>query len=359
MKPDKTKLNKLKRRLYKYLIRFRSLIYIFSLLLLILILIWLAPKAITLFKQAVKGPKMIISLINPSLQNLDSFKDRTNILLLGIAGDDNPGADLTDSIILASINLKTSDAVIISLPRDIWVESLQAKLNTAYHYGEEKKAGSGLILAESAASEIINQPIHYGVLLNFSGFEQAIDTIGGIKVNVPRGFIDEKYPIPGQEEAQPESARYEKLEFFSGEQLMNGPTALKYVRSRNAPGEEGTDYARAQRQQRVILAFKDKIFSLKILLNPSKLKTLHQIFKNSVKTDFPSSTYPDLAKLASRIDRSNIRTGIIDQGSQIEDIPALLYNPPASLYGQWVLLPINDDWQAIYQYIEEILYQNQ
>jgi len=181
--------------------------------------------------------------------------------------------------------------------------------------------------------------------------------VDGIDLYVPHGFVDEKYPVPGQEEAEIETDRYEILKFEPGDQHMNGSTALKYVRSRHAEGIEGTDYARSQRQQRVILSLKEKILSSRTLFNLKKLQSLKQIFKDSVKTDLSPKTYPDLLKLGVRLDQPNIRTGIIDQGSQNEDIPALLYNPPLSLYGQWVLLPINDNWQAIFNYVEEILYQ--
>jgi len=280
-------------------------------------------------------------------------------LLLGVGGGTHAGADLTDSIMLISVNLATADTVLISLPRDIWVESLSAKLNTAYHSGEAQQPGGGLVLTKAAVSEIINQPIHYAALLDFSGFETAIDIVGGLDLNVPHGFIDKKYPLPGQETAPVESDRYKVLQFYPGQQHMDGPTALKYVRSRYAEGEEGTDYARAQRQQLVLLAFKDELLSTRILLNPSKLKALIKTFKTAVKTDLPSNTYPDLIKLALRIKSSGLRTGIIDQGSSSEEIPPLLYNPPANLYGQWVLLPINHNWQAVYDHVAEILYQNQ
>ena len=359
MKPDKPKFSKLKRRFYKHLWLFRPLSYLLIITIIILFFIWFTPKLKTPFKKIIKGPAAVVSLINPGINNLLSFKDRTNILLLGAGGGDHPGGDLTDSIMLISINLISGDTVIISLPRDIWVESLSSKLNTAYHFGEGKKPGGGLVLVKSAVSEIINQPIHYAVMLDFSGFEEGIDTLGGINLNVPHGFIDEKYPVPGKEDIQPESDRYEKLEFLAGEQHMDGATALKYVRSRNAEGIEGTDYARSQRQQRVILSFKDELLSIKNILNFKKIKILYQIYKNSVKTDFPAGAYSDVFKLSFKIDKDNIRTGIIDQGSENEDIPALLYNPPTSLYGQWVLIPINNDWQAVYNHVEEILYQNQ
>lgn len=341
----------LKRKSYQYLLFLRPLIYFLCFFLVVLSFIWFIPKLKPLLK--------VFSLLNPAITQINSFRDRTNILLLGIGGGTHAGADLTDSIMLISVNLATADTVLISLPRDIWVESLSAKLNTAYHFGETQQPGGGLVLTKAAVSEIINQPAHYAALLDFSGFETAIDIVGGLDLNVPHGFIDKKYPLPGQETAAVESDRYEILQFYSGQQHMDGPTALKYVRSRYAEGEEGTDYARAQRQQLVLLAFKDKVLSTRILLNPSKLKALITTFKTAVKTDLPPSTYPDLIKLALRIKSSGLRTGIIDQGSDNEEIPPLLYNPPANLYGQWVLLPINHNWQAVYDHVAEILYQNQ
>jgi len=359
MKSDSIKFYKFKRRLYKHLWLIRPLTYIAVFSLVIFTLYFIAPKLISIIKPVTKTAGSAISLLNPSLTHINSFRDRTNILLLGIGGGDHPGADLTDSLMLISINLESGDTVLISLPRDIWVESLSAKLNSAYHYGEDKQSGSGLILASSAVAEITNQPIHYTVLLDFSGFEAAIDVLGGLNVNIPHSFTDEKYPIPGKEDALPESDRFETISFSSGPQILDGSTALKYVRSRHAEGEEGTDYARAQRQQRIILAFKDQLLQFKTILNFKKIKVLSQIFKNSVKTNIPQDTYPDLVKLLLRLDQQKIRTGIIDQGSDNEDIPPLLYNPPVSLYGQWVLLPVNNNWELIHMHIADIIYQNQ
>ncbi|MCX6816988.1 MAG: LCP family protein [Candidatus Beckwithbacteria bacterium] len=341
---------KLKRRTYQFILFLRPVFYLAVISLIILFFIWFIPKTKPLTK--------IFSLINPAITQLNSFRGRTNFLLLGIGGGDHPGADLTDSIMFISVNLTHSDTVLISLPRDIWIESLSAKINTAYEFGEAKQLGGGLVLAKSAVSEIINQPVHYAVLLDFSGFERAIDIVGGIDLNVLHGFTDPQYPVPGKETAEPESSRYEALTFSPGQQHMDGSLALKYVRSRYSQGEEGSDYARAQRQQLVLLAFKDKVLSPSVLLNPAKLKALYQEFKHAVKTDLSTSSYIDLVKLVLRVKSSSLRTGIVDQGSSSEDIPALLYNPPSSLYGQWVLLPVNNNWQSVYSYVSELLYQN-
>lgn len=297
--------------------------------------------------------------LNPTITQLHSYRGRTNFLLLGVGGEGHDGGDLTDSLILLSVNVTSGDAVLLSLPRDIWVKSLAAKLNTAYHYGEAKQPGGGLVLAKASVAEVINQPVHYGVVLDFSGFERLIDILGGIEVEVPRGFTDSLYPIPGKETAEPESKRYETIEFKSGKQHFDGATVLKYVRSRHAEGEEGTDYARAQRQQRVILAVKNELLKPANWLNLKKIKQLQQALLASVNTDITGTVYPDLVKLAFKIDQDQIRTGVIDQGSQTEEIPPLLYNPPVSRYGQWVLLPAGDDWEQVYQYVAELLYQNQ
>lgn len=341
----------LKRRLYQILLWLKPIIYLFLIGFVILFFTWFIFKLKPLFKFA--------SVINPAITQLNSSRDRVNFLLLGMAGGDHPGADLTDSLMFISLNLLTGDTVLISLPRDIWVESLKAKLNTAYHFGEVKQPGGGLTLVKAAVSEITNQPIHYAAVLDFSGFAKAIDVLGGLEINILHEFTDKEYPIPGQETAEPVSDRYETIHFIAGKQHLNGSAALKYVRSRHASGEEGTDFARAQRQQLVILAFKDQLLSAKILLNPSKLNQLKTIISDSVKSDIPSSAQPDLFKLLMRLNRSQIRTGIIDQGSESEEIPPLLYHPSDNLYGQWVLLPVNNNWQTIHQYINDLIFQNQ
>jgi len=350
---------KLRRRLYKHLWLVRPLTYLLAVAVFLSLVILLSPALGRGLKNLARGPAAAVSFLNPSVTSLESFKGRTNFLLLGVAGGDHPGGELTDSIMLISVELLSGDAVLVSLPRDIWVESLQAKLNTAYFYGEGKLDGGGLTLSRAAVAEIVNQPVHYAALLDFSGFEKAIDIVGGISVDVPHGFVDAKYPIPGKENAEPESDRYQTVEFKAGSQVMDGVTALKYIRSRNAAGEEGTDYARSQRQQRVILSFKKKLLSPKVFLSLKKVKGLYQIFSASVKTDIPQKSWSDLAKLALRVDQDSLRTGILNQGSEVEDIPQLLYHPPDSLYGAWVLIPVDNDWTLVHDYIDELFYQNQ
>jgi len=282
---------------------------------------------------------------------LRQSNERVNLLVLGAGGTNHIGSDLTDSILFASVDLKSGETVLLSVPRDVWLDSLRAKINTAYYYGEEKKQGGGLILSKAAVSEVLGQPIHYGLLLDFDGFVRAIDLVEGVEIDVERAFDDYQYPVPGMEQAEPEELRYEHLHFNAGFQTMNGSLALKYVRSRYAEGEEGTDFARSQRQQKLLLAFKDKVFSMKTFFNPKKIRELAGIFGDSVKTDINEREYSEFLKLSLKIKESKIKAVALGDD--------LFINPPKNQYeNQWVLVPKNNDWQAVYQYIEELLTSN-
>src|SRR3990167_5619174 len=196
---------------------------------------------------------------------------RTDILIMGKAGEGHTAPDLTDTIIFVSVSHIDSSVILLSLPRDIWIPSLRAKLNSAYYWGNQKQEKGGLILAKSSTEEIVGKPIHYGIIVDFSGFKRIIDVLGGIKVEVQTSFIDEKYPIAGREndecDGDPDfKCRYESVKFDAGVQSMDGETALKFVRSRNAEGDEGTDLARSARQQKVIAATKDRVLKPDVFL---------------------------------------------------------------------------------------------
>jgi len=113
------------------------------------------------------------------------------------------------------------------------------------------------VLAKSVAEEIVGIPVHYAVVVDFDFFQKVIDELGGIEVDVETDFVDDRYPIKGREDdlcnGDPKfSCRYETVEFKKGLQFMDGGAALKFVRSRNAEGDEGTDLARIARQEKVI-----------------------------------------------------------------------------------------------------------
>src|SRR3989344_839688 len=131
-----------------------------------------------------------------SIDGIKAYDNHANILFLGIAGADHDGPNPSDSIVVASYNLKTNHLTTISIPRDIWSEALHDKINSAYAYGEAKKKGAGFILAKAEVETIVGQPIHYAVAVNFNQFEELINFFGGIDVNVEKTFDDYAFPIP-------------------------------------------------------------------------------------------------------------------------------------------------------------------
>ncbi|KKU13681.1 MAG: Cell envelope-related transcriptional attenuator [Microgenomates group bacterium GW2011_GWC2_45_8] len=259
--------------------------------------------------------------------NLRTDAGRTNVVFLGVGGDSHPGGDLTDSMIIFSYSHATRALTLVPLPRDIWVPSLAAKINTAYHYG-------GIPLTKSTTSELVGLPIHYAVTLDFQGFERMIDAVGGIDVEVKRTLDDYLYPIPGQETAEPESARYEHLHFESGPLHLDGATALKFARSRHAVGEEGTDFARSTRQEQVIVAFKNKLLSSSTLLSLSTLQSLFGNLQNSLVTDMNNLEIGAFIRIFLDYSKG-------DTPSRSLDLTGLFVSPKstAPYSGQWVLIP--------------------
>jgi LCP family protein required for cell wall assembly len=196
----KTNLLKLRRLASRYYRQIKIGLIIFSLLFFLLFLK-------TVFPYLLSGGRIIgglassgVSLVSQSATDLQGENGRVNFLLLGISDKEKAGAELTDTIIFLSINPQTGNAVMLSLPRDIWIASMRAKLNTAYYYGNQKKAGGGLILAKASVSEILGQPVDYGVVIDFTGFEKLIDLLGDVTVKVERSFTDEKFPLLGKED---------------------------------------------------------------------------------------------------------------------------------------------------------------
>ncbi|EKD65127.1 MAG: cell envelope-related transcriptional attenuator [uncultured bacterium] len=325
-----------------------------------------------------QGPKffpiILEFLFNREIE-LKKTENNINVILLGTGGGVHQGPDLTDTIIFASIDPGKNRVVLVSIPRDLWVPDLRAKINSAYAYGNSKKEQGGLILAKAVVADIINQPIDYAIRIDFNGFVKAVDLIGGLDVDVERTFDDFEYPIVGSEDdlcgrkeeeiellatasSQLEAfpCRYTHVRFNQGIQHMNGETALQFVRSRHAEGEEGTDFARSKRQEKIIASFKDKVFALETLVNPVKVIGLYSTIKDSIDTNIQEEEIDDFIKLAQKMQEAVIYSATIDYGDEKQDRPGLLLNPPISsdFRGQWVLIPRigNGDFSEIQKYVE-------
>lgn len=286
---------------------------------------------------------------NNSVKKID---DTVNILILGIAGGNHEGPNLSDSIIVLHYNFKTNRMLTIGIPRDIWSDTLKDKINTAYAYGEAKQEDGGLKLAKAEVSAITGMPIQYSMVISFSKFRDLIDFLGGVTVNVEKSFTDSEFPIEGKENDLCDGdtkyrCRYETITFHKGKTRMDGTTALKFVRSRHAEGEEGSDFARSKRQQMVISAIKEKIVEIVMSLDLETLKNLYAKTDALVNRDVTNQQLMTIVRdivLSKNFVQKNLFLP--------ED---LFIVPEYSKYeGKYVLIP-QTDWNEIYTFTQCLL----
>lgn len=312
-------------------------------------MVWLAP----LYKYFPQAVTLSRGFLEGSPADLRSSNSRTNFSILGLGGQKNDPSGLTDTQLLVSYDHANKRHLLLSIPRDIWIPEINGKINSAYSYGNNSE-GAGIVLTNSLISKITGQPIHYSVVISFDGFIRLVDILGGIEVYVDRSFTDTKYPISGREsdlcDGDVETkCRWETIYFGQGKHYFNGAEALKFVRSRHAQGEEGTDFARAARQQKVILAVKDKLQSPRFWSSPWKVNQLLITLGDVVETDVPQKDLGILAKLFVTLNRQNVKSEVL----------SLLVHPPTSAkYGnEWVLVPKGDNWENVHSWVSCLIAQ--
>ena len=259
-------------------------------------------------------------------------KERVNILLLGIdQREDQHGPWRTDTMIVLTLDPENNMAGILSIPRDLWgplPRYGENRINTAHYTGDLKKyPGGGPALAIKTVQYNLGIPIHYYVRVNFSGFVEAVDTIGGVDIYVEKEIDDPLYP---------DSAYgYDPLYIPAGLQHMDGELALEYARTRHS----GSDFDRLRRQQQVIMAVRDKVLRFELL--PQLLPKLPELLKtvgDAMQTDLQLDEMLNLVQSASQIDDEHIKTAAIDS-SMTE--PTTRYN------GAQVLIPIRDEIRTV------------
>lgn len=341
----------------------------------------------------------VVNLITTGT-SLRSDEGQVNVLLLGMAGVSHDGATLTDTILVASYNLKSKQLHLISIPRDLWLPSLKLKANAVYQTGFEQKLD--LENAKTVMGNIVGLPIHYGLRIDFNGFIEAIDVLSGVDIEVEREFDDYNYPITGKEDdlcgfieeerefneeeakklniatgkikvfISPEgtiatdsaqedkgvkyfSCRYEHIHFNKGLNQIDGETALKFVRSRHGTNSEGSDFARSRRQEKVIQAVRNKILSIETLTNVEKLKELLDVLGKSLDTDISIKDGAEFFKFSKQLKQT---FSIVLDDSKRKGLPegrkSLLIHPSISEYGAYVLISQDDDFTIIHNYIKSV-----
>lgn len=280
---------------------------------------------------------------SPVLQGkkLDSDKNkRINILLLGIGGAGHDGPNLTDTIQVASVDPKAKTVTMLSIPRDLYVQVPgsyeKVKINEIHAVGEDRGSkGGGPALAKEEVADILDVPIHYFIRVDFDGFQQLVDAVGGVDVNVQERLYDPYYP---------RGYGYQVLDIKPGLQHMNGGLALKYARSR----ETTSDFDRSRRQQEVLVAVRDKATTLQYLANPAKISQLVDIVGDHIKTDLSLSEAQKLAQIIRDIPNQAITSKVLDNAPT-----GLLYDS-VSPSGAYILLPRAGDYSGIREFANQL-----
>ena len=238
---------------------------------------------------------------------------RLNILLIGADQRTEDDTFNTDTMIVVSIDTTTKQVAMFSLPRDtvdvplapgaaqnVFGSLYRGKINSlwsaATHRGDlfpGNQAQRGFNALKSTLGNLYGLQVDYYVEVNFDGFKQVVDTLGGVTINVQMPVMDDHYPG--------DDGRLHRVYIPTGIQHMTGSEALVYARSRHA----STDFDRAQRQQRVLLSLREQA-NIEALV--TKFPALVKALRNAVHTDIPISQLQKLLPIAGDIDTSSIRS---------------------------------------------------
>ncbi|MBI2464265.1 LCP family protein [Candidatus Peregrinibacteria bacterium] len=261
-------------------------------------------------------------------------ENRTNVLLLGTGTEDHEGSDLTDTVMVASLDHEKQTLSIISLPRDLYIvtEFGPSRINQIYEHGlKSATKEKGLEVLKTAIQKIIGMQIHYYAKIDFKGFEEFVDAIGGVDIFVDQKIIDTSYP-------KGETFEYETFVLEKGPRHLDGKTALKYARTRKCTICLDGDFGRAKRQHQILNAIKDKTISAKTLLSPSKIKNIFQIIRNNFDSDLNVNDFLYIAAQGKNFSNNTIFSWVIHDNP--DQAGGFLYVPERKYYGgAFVLLP--------------------
>jgi len=285
----------------------------------------------------------LADLIIPGDRKLVGEKDgQINILMGAIGGKGHDGENLTDTIMVAMVRPQEKQIALLSIPRDLFVRlpgtNSFTKINAINAYKGTSKDSDGIVALGQKVEEITGLKIHYYARIDFTAFKQIVDKIGGVEVTIPVSFYD----------------YWHKISFPAGKELMNGDRALSYVRARYVEGPEGGDFARAARQQHLLLAIREKIFSANTAFDLRAISGILDALGDNVITNFNLWEFKRGFEIFRSVPKDNIHTAVLTTGENgllvggteiLEGTPASILRPRAGAenYG-----PIKDFVKQIF-----------
>ncbi len=264
--------------------------------------------------------------------------DRLNVLILGTRGVNDPnGGLLTDTMMVVSIEPKTGKTALISIPRDLYVDipyhDYKNKINEVYVDGI-KDGGwkNGLKYGKKAVSDVTGLDIHYAINVDFKAFKEIIDILGGVRITLARPFS--------------ETNQFEEgvIELPAGSSIIDGDTALLFARARFST----SDFDRAKRQQQLLIAIKERAFSLGVISNPVKIISILNSLGNHIRTDAELWEIKELVAVMKKIDTTDVKRKVFNTSNG-----GLLYSSRDS-NGSYILLPEGGNFDQIHRACEDI-----
>ena len=235
-------------------------------------------------------------------------KERLNVLLVGIDQRGDSTTFNTDTLIVASVDPVNGTVTMFSIPRDtvdfpvpenaqqLYGATYGNKINSYYasasRHPDVFPDGPMPALREMLGN-FYGMKIDYSLMVNFTGFQEIVDALDGVRITARNPVTDDSYPIGG--------GKYARIHVLAGVHAMDGAEALIFARSRHG----SSDFDRAARQQQVISAIRAQSDMAAITRN---LPSLAVALKDSLKSDFPQQDLPLLLDLIAQIDAGSIRS---------------------------------------------------
>lgn len=317
-------------------------------------------------------------------QDLKGEKEgRINILLLGMRGEELSGGGLlADTIMVASILPKENKISLLSIPRDLYVTDpgtdSKSKINAVYAYGEEKRNGGGIEDMKTVVSDIVGAPIGYALVIDFKGFTELVDSVGGIDVDLkqpfeeslqfneervcdptvftkPTGKFEIKKHVKTDGRVQivaqyplctnPNTECGGDFRLPAGKQTLDGEKALCYARSRKTT----SDFDRAKRQQIVIQKIKEKALAIGTLTDYNKVNRIIDSLGDNIRTDMQGWEMKRLFDIEQEMKTPQIAQRVLENTEE-----GLLYNPEQTKETGYILLPRGDNYDRIRELFQNI-----
>ena len=296
----------------------------------------------------------VFKTIKLSLDKKDEIPSSLNFIILGLDPRDDglEKTEVTDTIILASLNTKSAQLSLISLPRDLWDYQNNKKINHIYQ--DSKNQENSFSYIKDNYSRITGQKINNVIVVTTQNLIDFVELIGGVDVYLETGFIDKEFPNEEYiKNPSPDISVYKTVEFPSGEIHLNTNNVSEFVRSRKGVdlnGNEVSDLGRIHRQQLLIEAIISKIKSKSFLKNPNNLIYIynfwHQSINHDLEDDFVLSLILNMNKNLNNFSLKKIDIPIKEKGKD-----GVIYHPKNFINRQWVFIPNDKEYQSLIDFI--------